>query len=95
MINVELRIIRHHHERFDGTGYPEGLGAEEIPLGSRILAVADSFEALTSDRPYREAVSAQEAIEELRKCARTQLDADLVERFARIQSTVTRKPASG
>ncbi|NSW77286.1 MAG: HD domain-containing protein [Candidatus Atribacteria bacterium] len=68
------RIIRHHHERWDGTGYPDGLRGEEIPLESRIIAVVDAFEAMTSDRPYKRALSIEEAIEELKRCRGTQFD---------------------
>jgi putative nucleotidyltransferase with HDIG domain len=74
-------IIRHHHERLDGTGYPEGLAAEAIPIGARIVAVADVYDALTSDRPYRPAVSAEGAIGELRRQAGRTLDARVVEVF--------------
>ena len=74
--------IRHHHERIDGGGYPEGLSGEDIPIESRILFVADAFEALTSDRPYRRGVEVQEALSELRRCAGTQFDAEVVERIA-------------
>jgi putative nucleotidyltransferase with HDIG domain len=68
------RIVRHEHERWDGSGYPDGLAGEEIPLGSRIIIVADTYHAITSDRPYREARSHSEAIEELTRCAGTQFD---------------------
>lgn len=74
-----INIIYHHHERFDGAGYLEGLRAEEIPLSSRILAVCDSFEAMTSDRPYRKGLSFEEAMEEMRRVAGTQLDPKLVD----------------
>lgn len=74
-------LIYHHHERFDGTGYPEGLKGEEIPLGSRIIAVADAFDAMTSDRPYRKAMGYQEAVEELINQKDRQFDARLVEVF--------------
>ncbi len=72
------RIIRHHHERFDGKGYPDVLKGEEIPLESRILAVVDAFEAMTSERPYRPSLSLHEALEELKRCAGTQFDPLLV-----------------
>lgn len=72
------RIVRHHHERFDGTGYPDGLWGEEIPLESRILAVVDAFEAMTSDRPYRKAMTVDEALEELRRFSGTQFDPQVV-----------------
>lgn len=70
-----------HHERIDGKGYPNGLKEGEIPLFSRIISVADTYEAMTSDRPYRSAMSQDEAIKELRRCEGTQLDAQIVEVF--------------
>ena len=74
-------IILHHHERYDGKGYPDGLKGEEIPLGARILAVADSFEAMMSDRPYRSALDLDEAIKELRDNIGTQFDPSVVKVF--------------
>lgn len=74
--------IRHHHERWDGGGYPDGLGGEDIPLASRIISVADSFEAMTSDRPHRPAMTQDAAIAELRKHAGSQFDPTLVKEFA-------------
>jgi diguanylate cyclase (GGDEF)-like protein/putative nucleotidyltransferase with HDIG domain len=76
--------ILHHHERWDGSGYPEGLKGEEIPLGARILAIADSFEAMTSARPYRSAWSLEEVVKELRQGAGTQFDPKLAEVFVGI-----------
>ena len=73
--------ILHHHERWDGSGYPDGLKGDQIPLESRILAIADTFEAMSSARPYRPAFSREEVIEELRKGAGTQFDPNLVEVF--------------
>lgn len=73
-----------HHEWWNGQGYPLGLGGEEIPLECRILAIADAYDAMTSDRPYRKAMSHEEAIAELRKCAGIQFDSDLVEKFASV-----------
>lgn len=73
-----LPIIRYHHERFDGSGYPEGLRASDIPLGARILAVADSFDAMTSDRPYHLRLSVAEAILELKNNSGTQFDTEVV-----------------
>jgi HD-GYP domain-containing protein (c-di-GMP phosphodiesterase class II) len=74
-------MVLHHHERLDGTGYPGRLRGTEIPLGSRIIAVADSFDALTTTRPYRTARSQGEALAELLRCRDTQFDADVVDAF--------------
>jgi len=68
------RIVRHEHERWDGGGYPDGLIADQIPLGSRIIIAADTYHAITSDRPYRAARSHTDAVEELTRCAGTQFD---------------------
>ncbi len=76
-----VSIVRAHHERFDGSGYPDGLIAEEIPLISRIIAVADAFEAMTSDRSYRERFSIDYAVEELKRCAGSQFDPRIVSHF--------------
>ena len=72
------KIIRHHHERWDGKGYPDGLKGEEIPLESRIMAVADAFDAMTSDRPYRKALSVEVAKDQLIRGSKTQFDDRLV-----------------
>ena len=77
-------IVRHHHERYDGKGYPDGLVGEEIPLGARILFVADAYEAMTSDRPYRKALSVKRALSELTKNKGTQFDPKVVEALAAI-----------
>jgi HD-GYP domain-containing protein (c-di-GMP phosphodiesterase class II) len=74
-------IILHHHERYDGQGYPDGLKGEEIPLGARILAVADSFEAMMSDRPYRSALDLHDAIAEIKDNSGTQFDPVVVQVF--------------
>jgi diguanylate cyclase (GGDEF)-like protein/putative nucleotidyltransferase with HDIG domain len=73
--------VRHHHERWDGTGYVDGLGGEEIPVIARILAVADAFSAMTTSRPYRKALRVDEALEELTAGRATQFDAHLVDAF--------------
>ena len=73
-----IPIVYHHHEHFDGSGYAAGLSGERIPLGARILAVADSFVAMTSDRPHRRAMSLADAIAELREHSGTQFDPDVV-----------------
>ncbi len=75
------KIVRHHHERWDGNGYPDGLKGEEIPFLSRVLALADSFQAMTSDRPYRNALTIPGAIEELRRERDRQFDGRLVDVF--------------
>lgn len=77
------KIIKHHHERYDGTGYPDGLKGKEIPYLSRIIAIADNYDAMTSDRPYRKGMDNQIAIEEIRKNSGTQFDPLLVEAFVR------------
>jgi putative two-component system response regulator len=78
------RIVRHHHERWDGAGYPAGLAAEEIPLGSRIISVADAFHAMTNDRVYRAALPVEQAWAELHLRAGSQFDAGIVEVFSQI-----------
>jgi diguanylate cyclase (GGDEF)-like protein len=75
------RIVRSSHERFDGDGYPDGLAGDDIPLGSRIVAVCDSYDAMTSDRAYRTAMSVENALEELARCAGGQFDPAVVEAF--------------
>ena len=79
-------IVRHHHERFDGTGYPSGLVGVEVPLGARIVAVADTFDAMTSVRPYRLATPHKEAMEALVEASGTQLDPAVVRAFLRCYS---------
>lgn len=79
-----IPFVRHHHERWDGSGYPDGLRGEEIPLEARILAVCDAVEAMASDRPYHQAMSPVEIIAELRRCAGTQFDAEVVAAFIRV-----------
>ncbi|MCL6479436.1 MAG: response regulator [Peptococcaceae bacterium] len=79
-----LPYIRHHHERYDGKGYPDGLEKNKIPLGARIIAVADAFDALTSERPYRRPYSQEKAVEILREGAGTQWDPHLVSWFYEI-----------
>jgi len=74
-------VVRHHHERWDGGGYPDGLEGEEIPLGARILALADTLDALCSDRPYRRTRSFKEVMEEIAECSGTQFDPDVVKAF--------------
>jgi diguanylate cyclase (GGDEF)-like protein/putative nucleotidyltransferase with HDIG domain len=82
-IDVIRAGIRHHHERWDGRGYLTGLGGDEIPLVARILAIGDAFSAMTTTRPYRKALSVEEALRRIGDAAGTQLDERLVERFIR------------
>ena len=79
-------LILKHHEWWNGEGYPIGLKGEEIPLECRILAVADAFDAMTSDRPYRRAMSGEDALKELKKCAGVQFDPKLVDDFVKLKS---------
>jgi response regulator RpfG family c-di-GMP phosphodiesterase len=76
-----IPIILHHHERHDGSGYPGGLAGKEIPLGARILSVADTFDAMTSSRAYRTARSSREAFDELTRCRGTQFDPEIADLF--------------
>jgi GAF domain-containing protein len=81
----EIReYVRYHHERWDGSGYPDGRSGEQIPLASRIIAVADTFDAMTSNRPYRAALARDTAIEEIRSSAGTQFDPQVVDAFVSI-----------
>ncbi|MGH2452736.1 MAG: HD-GYP domain-containing protein [bacterium] len=85
--------VRHNHERWDGAGYPSGLAGQAIPLFSRILAVVDAYEAMTSDRPYRRALPPAEAVIRLRAAAGTQFDPELVDLFLRRVLTLSKAPA--
>jgi len=74
--------VLHHHERWDGGGYPDGLPADSIPLGARIIFVADAYDAMTSDRVYRRRLTAHDALAELQRCSGTQFDPEVVAAFA-------------
>ena len=87
-----IKIIRHHHEHYNGKGYPSGLAGENIPLGARILSVTDMLDALISDRPYREKITFMEAVEEIRKVSGTQLDPRIVEALDRIVESLSLDP---
>jgi HD-GYP domain-containing protein (c-di-GMP phosphodiesterase class II) len=81
LFDTERKIIRHHHERWDGKGYPDGLSGTDIPMLSRILSVADSFDAMISDRPYRKGLKIEEAIDELKRNSNLQFDRTVVDAF--------------
>ena len=85
-------IMRHHHERHDGSGYPDGIGGEEIPQLSRIMIVADAFDAMTTSRIYKPRMQIQTALEELRRCAGSQFHPEVVEHAVRVLATVTLDP---
>ena len=84
-----LKMVRHHHERYDGTGYPDGLSGEQIPLGARVLAVSDAYDAMTSERPYQTAMSAEAACAEIEHGKGTQFDPEVVDAFLRIKKFVS------
>jgi putative nucleotidyltransferase with HDIG domain len=90
-----LMMVRHHHERYDGKGYPDGIVARQIPVGARILAVADVYDAMTSDRPYRRAVDPGLALNEIQRQARIQLDPEVVEAFLAITNIKIKEARAG
>ncbi|MCW2956714.1 MAG: Metal dependent phosphohydrolase, partial [Thermoleophilia bacterium] len=77
-------LVRYHHERIDGRGYPEQLAGDAIPAISRMISVADTYSAMTTDRPYREGMPTEKAMSILRECRGTQLDSDFTDAFLRI-----------
>jgi putative nucleotidyltransferase with HDIG domain/PAS domain S-box-containing protein len=79
-----IPLIRHHHERIDGMGYPDGLSGDSIPLGARIIHIADSFDAMTADRPYRSGLSREHTMAELLRCSGTQFDSKILEVFLKV-----------
>jgi response regulator RpfG family c-di-GMP phosphodiesterase/signal transduction histidine kinase len=81
------RVVRAHHERYDGTGYPDKLKGREIPLGARIMSIADTYDSITSERPYRKAASHRYAVKEIIGCSGTQFDPEVVEHFLEIAGT--------
>jgi putative nucleotidyltransferase with HDIG domain len=83
-----MTLVRQHHERYDGTGYPDKLKGQEIPIGDRIMAVADTYDAITSDRPYRNAETHNAAVKEIIRCSGTQFDPEVIEHFIEISKTL-------
>jgi HD-GYP domain-containing protein (c-di-GMP phosphodiesterase class II) len=78
------QMVRHHHEMFDGSGYPERLAGEGIPLGARIIAVADAYDTITSERTYKKARPGSAALEEIKRCAGAQFDPEIVRVFLEV-----------
>ena len=93
-LGAVARLVRSSHERWDGTGYPDRLGGDDIPLGARIIAVADAFDAMTSDRSYRAAMRREDAVVELRACSGSQFDARVVESFIAALAELAITPAA-
>jgi hypothetical protein len=92
MYRAALTIVRHHHERWDGRGYPDGLSGEQIPFGARVLTVADTFDAITSDRPYRRALSVERALAEIEAGSGAQFDPAVAAAFVRAMRVVEPAP---
>jgi ribonuclease P protein subunit RPR2 len=83
-LDQAAQIVRYHHERFDGSGYPEGRAGEEIPLAARVFAVADALDAITTDRPYRPAATLAQAREAIARAAGTHFDPRVVEALGEV-----------
>ncbi|NDV27913.1 HD-GYP domain-containing protein [Desulfovibrio sp. JC010] len=88
-------IILHHHERYDGGGYPHGLKGEQIPFGARIIAVADTLSAMASNRPYRDAIQFDKIVEEIKSCSGSQFDPQVVSEFLKISDEIGQYFAAG
>ncbi len=93
LLGDAVAAVRHHHEWFDGQGYPDGLSGDQIPLTARILGVCDAFDAMTSERPYKRAYTFQEGVEELRRCAGSQFDPAVVNEFLEVVKEVSPRRA--
>jgi putative nucleotidyltransferase with HDIG domain len=87
-LSEAAEIVYSHHERYDGTGYPRGLRGKEIPLGARIVAVADALDTITSDTPYRAARALESAREDIRRCSGSQFDPEIVEVFLAMHAEI-------
>ena len=82
LLGDSVDVVRFHHERFDGGGYPTGLKGTDIPISARIFSIVDAFDAITTDRPYRKAQTPEQALAEIQRCAGTQFDPEIVEAFS-------------
>ena len=89
------KVVRAHHEHYDGTGYPDGLKGREIPLGARIMAVADAYDSITSERPYRKAASHRYAVKEIIRCSGAQFDPEVVEHFLAVGNSLAQEQGQG
>jgi HD-GYP domain-containing protein (c-di-GMP phosphodiesterase class II) len=89
-----LDVIAHHHEKFDGSGYPRGLKNGDIPLAARIFSIVDAFDAMTTDRPYRRSVPVEAALDEIVRCSGHHFDPDVVEAFLLLMEGAGRAPAA-
>jgi HD-GYP domain-containing protein (c-di-GMP phosphodiesterase class II) len=83
-----LKIVRHHHEHHDGNGYPDGLSDGQIPLGARILAIADAYDAIISERPYRQAMNPKIAWDIIKRCKGSQFDPEVADAFLGINASI-------
>jgi ribonuclease P protein subunit RPR2 len=90
LVGGGIRVVRSHHERWDGRGYPDRLAGRDIPLGARVFAIADTLDAMTSDRPYRAALSWDEAVAEITAQSARQFDPEVVEAFSRQEPSLRR-----
>jgi len=89
-----IPIVYSHHEKWDGSGYPRGLSGADIPLGARIFAVVDAFDAMTFDRPYSKAIAFEAAQAEIKRCAGTHFDPEVVEAFLRVPARCSTRSAA-
>ena len=88
ILSHEAKMIRHHHERYDGRGYPDGIAGNDIPRGAKVIAVCDTYDAMVSNRPYRSALSREEAVREIIRCKGSQFDPDIAECFVEMVKNV-------